>query len=167
MARIGESRPWDAKAKAVEVTPPLSQEEFFQLHVIIWGSLEFCRLCNEIVYRGECSRCGEEDRGGERYRITRVRSNGTGYELIKAHVHKLALLGGSVDSTPIFDTSTFGTWTKSAAVQLVENPLIVHYDVAGIARPQPEPEVVLMIDEEVNEIYGGEVEEAAHDALNI
>ncbi len=87
MARIIEDRPWDDKVKPPP--KPLSGEEFLALHVNIWGSLEFCRSCYNIVYNGECSGCKEEDSGGTRYKVSILSGNNTGVSLVEKHLQRI------------------------------------------------------------------------------
>jgi len=115
--------PWDDKVKEGQRTKPLTKEEFLSLHVGIWGSLEFCRLCYKIVYNGECSGCKEEDKGNSRYRVIELRNNKTGVSLVDQHLKQIRAQARGE------------TLTDSTVGRFVEPPAVGRVRVGDLVQP--------------------------------
>jgi len=166
MARLltsngGTDRPWDDKAEEGQKTKPLTKEEFLSLHVRIWGSLEFCRSCYGIVYNGECSGCKEQDKGGSRYKVSRLAGNNTGVSLIEKHLQHIraqakggTLTGTSTTSVmdfrgPVVDFGgpVVGRLRDRLAYEIIGN-------APGVAGAQPQPVV--------NFVEGADIAPAQH-----
>lgn len=145
MARITDQSGDDKAEKGS--TPPLSREEFLSLHVGIWGSLEFCRDCNNIVYNGECSRCKERDKGGNRYKVSRFRqSDRLASDLVDNHLQQIGAREGKPSSTDTVTFTQFIDAGQPGVGRLIVNPALpqpvvgqfqAHIVVGDLVPPPP------------------------------
>lgn len=150
MARIKEeSRSWDEKSKLKRVFSPLTPEEFIKLHTSIWGSLEFCRDCTNIVYDGECSDCKGRDQNGKRYIITNASRNGLFYDLIQNHLDTISQ--SREDIVPLRSSSIRGVELRPLRFEIRNEVRQIHEN-AGLAPQGPAlvraDDVVILYDEE-------------------